>query len=76
MTGMALLSFWVIASCRTLPFGPTVQKAIDFITSTPPDKELAAGNNGRYSHPIRAYALCEAFHDEKIQTQGIRQTVN
>ena len=67
MTGMALLSCLGHCELQDSPtFGPTVQKAIDFITSTPPDKELASGNNGCYSHPIRAYALCEAFTMTKI----------
>ena len=46
-------------------FGPTVQKAIDFITSTPPEPETI-GQKGSYSHPIRTYALCEAFTMTKI----------
>ena len=67
MTGMALLSFLGHCELQDSPtYGPTVQKAIDYITSTPPDKDLYSGNNGCYSHPIRTYALCEAYTMTKI----------
>ena len=66
MTGMALLSFLGHCELQDSPtFGPTVQKGIDFITSTPPDP-LIDGGKGSYSHPIRAYALAEAYTMTKI----------
>ena len=46
--------------------GPTVQKGIDFLTSTAPDKIVHNGNKGSYAHPIRSYALCEAYTMTKI----------
>ncbi|OUU43631.1 MAG: hypothetical protein CBC16_02550, partial [Verrucomicrobia bacterium TMED56] len=61
MTGMALLAYLGHCELQDSPtFGPTVQKGIDFITSTPPDGEVKGGA-GSYSHPIRTYALCEAY---------------
>ena len=67
MTGMALLAYLGHCELQDSPtFGPTVQKGIDFLTSTPPDKPVGAGNTGSYSHPIRAYALCEAYTMTKI----------
>ena len=67
MTGMALLAYLGHCELQDSPtFGPTVQKGIDFLTSTPPDKPLGAGNYGSYSHPIRTYALCEAYTMTKI----------
>ena len=41
-------------------------KAIDFITSTTPEPEIKGGP-GSYSHPIRTYALCEAYTMTKIK---------
>ena len=62
MTGMALLAYLGHCELQDSPtFGPTVQKGIDFLTSTPPDKPIGGGNKGSYSHPIRTYALCEAY---------------
>ena len=62
MTGMALLAFLGHCELQDSPdYGPTVQKAINFLCSTPPDKRLGAGNTGSYSHAIRTYALCEAY---------------
>ena len=67
MTGMALLSYLGHCELQDSPtFGPTVQKGIDFITSTPPDKVVHDGNKGSYAHPIRTYALCEAYTMTKI----------
>ncbi len=65
MTGMALLSYLGHCELQDSPdYGETVHKAIQFLTSTP-------GNafTGRecYSHPIRAYAICEAFTMTKIK---------
>ena len=64
MTGMALLAYLGHCELQDFPtFGPTVQKGIDFLTSTPPDPEIKGGA-GSYSHPIRAYALCRSlYHD-------------
>jgi hypothetical protein len=68
MTGMALLCFLGHCELQDSPdFGPTVQKAINYITSMPPDESVGAGNRGSYSHPIRAYALCEAYTMTKIK---------
>ena len=67
MTGMALLAYLGHCELQDSPtFGPTVQKGIDFLTSTPPDELVHNGNKGCYAHPIRAYALCEAFTMTKI----------
>ena len=66
MTGMALLAYLGHCELQDSPtFGPTVQKGIDFLTSTPPDPAINGGA-GSYSHPIRAYALCEAYTMTKI----------
>ena len=68
MTGMALLAFLGHCELQDSPdYGPTVQKAINFLTSTPPDKPVGGGNTGSYSHPIRTYALCEAYTMTKIK---------
>ena len=68
MTGMALLAFLGHCELQDSPdYGPTVQKAIKYITSTPPDKPVGGGNTGSYSHPIRTYALCEAYTMTKIK---------
>ena len=57
MTGMALLAYLGHCELQDSPtFGPTVQKGIDFLTSTPPDGPVNGGK-GSYSHPIRTYAL-------------------
>ena len=67
MTAMALLSFLGHCELQDSPeFGPTVQKAINFLTSSPPEK-MAGSNTGSYSHPIRTYALCEAYTMTKIK---------
>ena len=80
MTGMALLAFLGHCELQDSPeFGPTVKKGIDFLTSTPPDKLANYESGGKflgltgpshqggaYSHPIRAYALCEAYTMTKI----------
>ena len=68
MTGMALLAYLGHCELQDSPdYGPTVQKAINFLTSTPPDKPVGGGNKGSYSHPIRTYALCEAYTMTKIK---------
>ena len=63
MTGMALLCFLGHGQTQDSPeFGATVRKAIEFLISTPPeDPGITQGNRGAYSHPIRTYALCEAY---------------
>jgi len=66
MTGMALLCYLGHCELQDSPdFGPTVQKAIKFITSTTPEPKI--DQRGSYSHPIRAYALCEAYTMTKIK---------
>ena len=67
MTGMALLAFLGHCELQDSPdYGPTVQKAIKFITSTTPEPNINGGA-GSYSHPIRTYALCEAYTMTKIK---------
>ena len=79
MTGMALLSFLGHCELQDSPdFGETVKRGIDFLTSTPADKLgnydgsgkflglKGGGNRGSYAHPIRTYALCEAYTMTKI----------
>ncbi|MDC3335439.1 terpene cyclase/mutase family protein [Opitutales bacterium] len=67
MTGMALLCYLGHCELQDSPdYGPTVQKAINFITSTTPEPTINGGA-GSYSHPIRAYALCEAYTMTKIK---------
>jgi len=63
MTGMALLCFLGHGQTQDSPeYGATVRKAIEFLISTPPeDPGITQGNRGAYSHPIRTYALCEAY---------------
>ena len=54
MTVLGLLAFLGHCELQDSPdFGPTVQKAIDFLTSTPPEKFTS---RECYSHPIRTYA--------------------
>ena len=44
MTGMALLCYLGHCELQDSPdFGPTVRKAIDFITSTTPEPEIKGG---------------------------------
>ena len=67
MTSMALLAFLGHCELQDSPqFGPTVQKAIDFLTSESPDELTGTANNGAYAHGIRTYALCEAYTMTKI----------
>ena len=68
MTAMALLAYLGHCELQDSPtFGPTVQKGIDFLTSTPPDGPVQWGRI--LSHPIRTYALCGARHDQNPQAQ-------
>ncbi len=70
-TGMALLCF--LGHCEltnSQAYGATVLKAIKFLTSDsnpPEDQNIGQGNRGCYSHPIRTYALCEAYTMTKIK---------
>ena len=79
MTGMALLAYLGHCELQDSPgFGDSVKRGIDFLTSTPPDKLgsydgsgkflglKGGGNRGSYAHPIRTYALCEAYTMTKI----------
>jgi len=67
MTSMALLAFLGHCELQDSPqFGPTVQKAIDYLTSFAPDKMTGSNNSGAYAHGIRTYALCEAYTMTKI----------
>ena len=67
MTGMALLAFLGHCELQDSPqFGPTVQKAIDYLTSISPDEMAGGGGAGAYAHGIRTYALCEAYTMTKI----------
>jgi hypothetical protein len=66
MTAMALLCYLGHCELQDSPdYGPTVQKAIKFITSTTPEPKI--DQRGSYSHPIRTYALCEAYTMTKIK---------
>ena len=79
MTAMALLAFLGHCELQDSPeFGDTVKRGIDYLTSYPPDKYgkydasgklvgfTSSGNKGSYSHPIRTYALSEAYTMTKI----------
>ena len=67
MTGMALLAYLGHCELQDSPtFGPTVQKGIDFLTSTQPDKPIGGGNMDPIHIPFAYYALCEAYTMTKI----------
>ena len=79
MTGMALLAYLGHCELQDSPeFGDTVKRGIDFLTSTLPDKAgkydesgkflglKDGGNKDAYAHPIRTYALSEAYTMTKI----------
>ena len=70
-TAMALLCYLGHCELQDSPkYGATVHKAIEFLTSDanpPEDANIKNGNRGSYSHPIRTYALCEAFTMTKIK---------
>ena len=80
MTSMALLCFLGHCELQDSPkYGPTVRKAIEYITSTPPDKPVGGGNTGSYSHPIRTYALCEAYtmtKNKRLEEFAKRATIH
>ena len=64
-TGLALLAFLAhgeVPGADHPEFGPTVEKGLKFLLDIQLDSglfEIKDGNN--YSHPIAAYALCEAY---------------
>ena len=67
MTAMALLCY--LGHCEltdSKKYGSTVNGAISFLTSMPA-KPKSMGRPIEYSHPIRTYALCEAYTMTKIK---------
>ncbi|MFP6899431.1 MAG: prenyltransferase/squalene oxidase repeat-containing protein [Opitutales bacterium] len=67
MTAMGLLCYLGHCELQDSPeYGKTVHKAIEFLTSTPPIP-TSRGRPMEYSHPIRTYALCEAYTMTKIK---------
>ncbi len=63
MTGLALLSFLAHGETpASEEFGETVEKAIRFFVNTQqPDGLFRHRDGHNYSHPIAAYAICEAY---------------
>ena len=64
MTGLAVLTFLAHSETpgKSEEFGPTVQKAIEFLLSQQkPDGRFVGVDGHDYSHPIATYALCEAY---------------
>ncbi|MCL1920926.1 MAG: terpene cyclase/mutase family protein [Kiritimatiellaeota bacterium] len=66
MTGLAVLTFLAHGetpdSDKCPEFGPTVQKALEFLISKQKGDGRFEGKDGNdYSHPIATYALCEAY---------------
>ena len=74
LTALSLIAYLSHCELPDSPeFGDTVQRGIDFLTSTPSDKlgkfdsngEFIGlddpDNDGSFSHPLRAYALCKAY---------------
>lgn len=68
MTGLALLTFLAHGDTpASKEFGETVEKAIKWlIVNQEQDGRFKGRDNHDYSHPIAAYALCEAFAATKI----------
>jgi hypothetical protein len=69
MTSLALLTFLAHGETpASEEFGPTVEKAIKWLVSSQdPKSGLFTGRDGHnYSHPIAAYALCEAYALTKV----------
>ena len=67
MTAMGLLCYLGHCELQDSPeYGKTVHKAIEFLTSTPANPS-SKGRPFEYSHPIRTYALCEAYTMTKIK---------
>lgn len=63
MTGLAILTFLAHGEKPGDPeFGPTVQKALEFLMSNQrSDGRFACMDPHQYAHPIATYALCEAY---------------
>lgn len=64
MTGLAVLAYLAHGETPTTSkeFGPTVQKAIEFLVSNQREDGRFQNMDGNgYSHPIATYALCEAY---------------
>lgn len=63
MTGMALLAYLAHGETpASEEFGPTVEKAIKWMIDNQEESGHFKGRDGHdYSHPIAAYALCEAY---------------
>jgi hypothetical protein len=64
MTGLAILTFLAHNEKpgESEEFGPTVQKALEFLLSQATGEGRFKGGDGHeYSHPIATYALCEAY---------------
>lgn len=68
MTGLGLLTFLAHGETpESEEFGPTVERAIKWlIDNQGADGMFAGRDEHNYSHPIAAYALCEAFVLTKI----------
>lgn len=68
MTGLALLTFLAHGELPDSPeFGMTVQKAMEWLVENQEESGLFKGrDNHNYSHPIAAYALCEAYTMTKV----------
>lgn len=68
MTGLALLCYLAHGETpASEEFGPTVEKAIRFLAnSQEPGGLFKAKDSHNYSHPIAAYALCEAYTLTKV----------
>jgi hypothetical protein len=64
-TGLALLTFLAhgeVPGSDCPEFGPTVEKGLKFLLNTQNEDGLFKHRDGNnYSHPIAAYALCEAY---------------
>lgn len=65
MTGLALLTFLAhgeVPGDTSPEFGQTVEKGLRFLISSQGEDGLFEHKDGNnYSHPIAAYALCEAY---------------
>lgn len=64
MTGLAVLTFLAHGEKpgESAEFGPTVQKALEFLLkSQRADGKFNGMDGNEYAHPIATYALCEAY---------------
>ena len=64
MTGLAILTFLAHGEKpgESAEFGPTVQKALEFLLkSQRADGKFNGMDGNEYAHPIATYALCEAY---------------